>query len=53
MEENLRFVTQAQTERFTLPELCDQFCISRKTAHKHLVRAIRRGQAARAFQIKL
>ncbi len=38
MEEALRFVTLAQTERFTLTELCSQFCISRKTAYKHLER---------------
>jgi len=38
MEEALRFVTLAQTERFTLTELCGQFCISRKTAYKHLER---------------
>jgi hypothetical protein len=29
MEEALRFVTLAQTERFTLTELFSQFCISR------------------------
>lgn len=38
MEELIRFVTLAQTERFTLTELCEQFCISRKTAYKHLER---------------
>ncbi len=31
MEELIRFVTLAQTERFTLTELCKQFGISRKT----------------------
>jgi hypothetical protein len=38
MEETHRFVTLAQTERFTLTELCGQFCISRKTVYKHLER---------------
>jgi putative transposase len=38
MEELTRFVALAQTERFTLTELCEQFGISRKTAYKHLER---------------
>ncbi|MBC8008859.1 MAG: helix-turn-helix domain-containing protein [Burkholderiales bacterium] len=38
MEELIKFVTLAQTERFTLTELCEQFRISRKTAYKHLER---------------
>jgi hypothetical protein len=38
MEELISFVTLAQTERFTLTELCEQFGISRKTAYKHLER---------------
>jgi transposase len=56
MEELTRFVALAQTERFTLTELCEQFGISRKTAYKHLeryalggfkalARVSRRGQA--------
>jgi DNA-binding IclR family transcriptional regulator len=36
MEELTRFAALAQTERFTLTELCEQFGISRKTAYKHL-----------------
>src|SRR5690606_34355349 len=38
MEELIRFVTLAQTGRFTLSDLCEQFGISRKTAYKHLER---------------
>jgi len=38
MEELIRFIALAQTERFTLTELCEQFGISRKTAYKHLER---------------
>ncbi len=38
MEEIIRFVSLAQTDRFTITDLCEQFGISRKTAHKHLQR---------------
>ncbi|MBI5425313.1 MAG: helix-turn-helix domain-containing protein [Opitutae bacterium] len=38
MEEIIRFVSLAQTDRFTITELCAQFHISRKTAYKHLER---------------
>jgi transposase len=38
MEELNRFVILAQTDRFTLTDLCEQFGISRKTGHKHLAR---------------
>ena len=38
MEEIIRFVTLAQTDRFTLTDLCEQFGISRKTGYKHLER---------------
>jgi len=38
MEEIIRFVSLAQTDRFTLTDLCEQFGISRKTAYKHLER---------------
>jgi response regulator of citrate/malate metabolism len=38
MEEIIRFVTLAQTARFTVTELCEQFGISRKTGYKHLER---------------
>lgn len=38
MEEIIRFVSLAQTGRFTITELCEQFTISRKTAYKHLER---------------
>jgi transposase InsO family protein len=38
MEEIIRFVSLAQTDRFTITELCLQFNISRKTAYKHLER---------------
>lgn len=36
MEEIIRSVNLAQTDRFTITELCEQFSISRKTAYKHL-----------------
>jgi hypothetical protein len=38
MEEIIRFVSLAQTDRFTITDLCEQFGISRKTGHKHLER---------------
>lgn len=38
MEEIIRFVTLAQTDRFTITDLCEQFGISRETAYKHLER---------------
>ena len=38
MEQIQPFVSLAQTERFTLTELCAQFGISRKTGYKHLKR---------------
>jgi putative transposase len=38
MEEIVRFVVLAQSGRFTVTELCEQFGISRKTGYKHLGR---------------
>jgi transposase len=38
MDERYRFDILAQTDRFTLTDLCEQFGISRKTGHKHLAR---------------
>ena len=38
MEEIIRFVHLAHSDRFTLTELCEQFGVSRKTAYKHLAR---------------
>ena len=38
MTEKERFVTLAQTGRFTVTELCTDFGISRKTGHKYLKR---------------
>ena len=38
MEEITRFVLLAQTDCFTVTELCEQFGISRKTDYKHLER---------------
>ena len=38
MEEIIRFVLLARSDRFTLTELCEQFAISRKTAYKYLAR---------------
>jgi putative transposase len=38
MEEITRFVLLAQTDRFTITDLCEQFGISRKTGHCYLER---------------
>ena len=38
MDEITRFVLLAQTDRFTITDLCEQFGISRKTGYKHLER---------------
>jgi hypothetical protein len=38
MEEINRFVILAQSDRFTVTELCAQFGIGRKTGYKHLER---------------
>lgn len=38
MEEIIRFVMLAQSGRFTVTDLCEQFGISRKTGYKHLER---------------
>ena len=38
MEEIIRFVMLAQSARFTVSELCEQFGISRKTGYKYLDR---------------
>ena len=38
MEEIIRFVSLAHSDRYTLTELCEQFGISRKTGYKHLAR---------------
>ena len=38
MEEIIRFVLLAQTDRFTVTDLCEQFGISRQTGYKHLER---------------
>jgi hypothetical protein len=40
MEEINRFVILAQSDRFTITELCEQFGISRKTGYKHLERGV-------------
>jgi transposase InsO family protein len=48
MEEIIRFVSLAQTDRFTITDLCEQFHISRKTAYKHLERYAEGGWAALA-----
>ncbi len=38
MDEIIRFVMLAQSARFTVSELCEQFGISRKTGYKYLDR---------------
>jgi len=38
MEEIIRFVMLAQSGRFTVTDLCEQFGISRKTGYKYLER---------------
>jgi len=46
LEETIRFCVLAQSGRFTLTELCEQFGISRKTAYKHLERYAQGGAKA-------
>jgi DeoR/GlpR family transcriptional regulator of sugar metabolism len=36
MEEAIRFTVLAQSGRYTVTELCEQFGISRKTGYKHM-----------------
>jgi putative transposase len=43
MEEQKRFVVLAQTGRFSMTDLCEQFGISRKTGYKHLERYAQNG----------
>jgi putative transposase len=38
MDEKHRFISLAQSDRFTIKELCEDFGISRKTGHKWLAR---------------
>ncbi len=38
MEEAIRFISLAQTDRFTITDLCEPFPISRKTAYSDLKR---------------
>lgn len=45
MEELTRFIMMAQSGRFTLTDLCEQFGISRKTGYKHLERYAQEGLA--------
>ena len=50
MEEIIRFVMLAQSARFTITELCEQFGISRKTGYKHLERYAESG--LRGLQVR-
>lgn len=43
-EEKLRFVNLAQSDRYTVSELCEEFGISRKTGHKWLARHSEEGE---------
>ena len=43
----IRFVSLAQTGRFAVTELCEQFGISRTTAYKHLERYVVAGLKVR------
>jgi transposase len=45
MEEINRFVILAQSGRFSVTDLCEQFGISRKTGYKHLARYAAEGMA--------
>jgi transposase len=45
MEEINRFVVLAQSGRFSVTDLCEQFGISRKTGYKHLERYAALGMA--------
>ena len=44
MEEVNRFVVLAQSGRFSVTDLCEQFGISRKTGYKHLERYAETGR---------
>ena len=46
MEEINRFVVLAQSGRFSVTDLCEQFGISRKTGYKHLERYAANGLGA-------
>jgi transposase len=48
MEEAIRFAVLAQSGRFTVRELCEQFGISRKPGYKHLERYAEGGAKALA-----
>jgi transposase len=48
MEEAIKFSVMAQSGRFTVAELCEQFGISRKTGYKHLARYAEGGAKALA-----
>ena len=45
-DQRLKFVTHANSGRFTISELCEQFAISRKSSHKWLVRSAEGGGKA-------
>ncbi len=45
-EQRLKFVTLANSGRFTISELCEQFGVSRKCGHKWLVRFAQGGAKA-------
>jgi response regulator of citrate/malate metabolism len=53
MEEITRFVMLAQSDRFTVTELCEQFGISRKTGYKHLERYAASGLKEPADGVRL
>jgi transposase-like protein len=45
MEQKQRFINLAQSGRFTVSELSEEFGITRKTGHKWLLGSNQRGQA--------
>lgn len=51
MTERERFVTLAQTGRFTISELCLDFGISRKTGHKYLPRMFHEQEIAEVAEV--
>ena len=51
-EEINRFVVLANSERFTVTDLCEQFGISRKTAYKHLEPTKKRAAARDAARFE-
>ncbi len=51
MEQKQRFINLAQSGRFTVSELCEEFGITRKTGHKWLLTQVRGQRSQHKFLI--